>query len=186
VNGFGKTKILKEAIKKFGGEGRIAYINAKDLEKELNVEKVLVKKNGILGFMFKKYPKKMILLLDDVESMTAKNMERIKYFFDNNHLRAVIITTESYERLNLTEGIKQRIIKIVKLKALSEFEAVQVVRDKVGESVLTDRMIKEVYRASDKNMKKFLDNCEVACKAYVANKNIAEEEVKKMFDRGEK
>lgn len=186
AKGTGKTKILKEIIKKFGGYGRIAYLNAKEMNKELNVEEVIRKKNGIMGWLFKKDPKKMILLLDDFENISQRNLERIKYFYDSNHLQNVIITTESYEQLKLNEGIKQRISKVIQLKPLTEFEAVQLFRDKVGESILTDRIIKEIYKASNKNVQKFLNNCEVVCKVYVANKNIAEEEVKKMFERGEK
>ena len=85
---------MKEVIKKFGGKGDIAFIDCKELDKELNVEKVIINKNGLSGWLFKKYPKNMILLLDNVEFLSNKNMERIKYFYDSNHLRAVIITTK--------------------------------------------------------------------------------------------
>ena len=183
-DGSGKSKILKEIIKKFGGYGRIAYLNAKTLDRELNIEEVLAKKNGVLGFLFKKYPKNMILLLDDVEHLSPKNMERIKYFFDTNNLRAVIITTKNFENLKLTESVKQRIRTVIPLHALSEFEAVQVVRDKVGEHVLTDRVLKETYKCSERNMQKFLSNCELVCKAWLANKNLSEEDVKKLLGRG--
>ncbi|MDP3728954.1 MAG: ATP-binding protein [bacterium] len=182
--GSGKTKILKEVIKKFGGYGRIAYINAKELQKELNVEEILAKKNGILGWLFKRYPKNMILLLDDVEHLSSRNLERIKYFFDSNHLRSIIITTKSYEKLHLSESIKQRIRKNIQLHSLSEFEAVQVFRDKLGEHILSDRTIKTAYQLSGKNTQKFLNNCEHVCKAYVANKNLTEEDVRKLLERG--
>ena len=78
--GSGKSKILREIIRQFGGYGRIAYISCKNISTELNIEEILVKKNGILGMLFKHYPKNMILLLDDVEHLSSKNMERIKYF----------------------------------------------------------------------------------------------------------
>ena len=184
--GSGKSKVLREVIRTFGGHGRIAYVQCKNLSKELNIEDVLVKKNGILGMLFKRYPTNMILLLDDVEELSAKNMERMKYFFESNHLKAVIISTKNFEKLHLSESVKQRIRKVVKLRPLSEFEAVQLFRDKVGDSHLSDRIIKVIYQNSGKNIQKFLNHCEHVCKAYVANKNMNEEDVRKLLDRGVK
>ncbi|MBI5797413.1 ATP-binding protein [Candidatus Woesearchaeota archaeon] len=185
AEGSGKTKILKEVIRKFGGYGRIAYLNAKEMSRELNVEEVLAKKNGFLGMLFKKYPKNMILLLDDVESLSPKNVERIKYFYDSNHLKAVIIATKSYEKIHFTESFTQRIRKVFALRPLSEFEAVQVVREKIGEQVLSDRVLKETYKLSGRNMQKFLKNCEHVCKVYLAqNKSLNEEDVKRVLERG--
>lgn len=182
--GSGRTRILKEVIKKFGGYGKVAYVNAKDLAKELNIEDVLRKKNGLLGWLFKRYPKDMILLLDDVEHISSRNMERIKYFFDSNHLRSVIITTKSFEKLRLHESLKQRIRKVIQLHPLSEYEAVQVFRDKLGDKMLGDRAIKVAYQLSSKNIQKFLKNCEHVCKAYVANRNLNEDDVRKLLERG--
>ncbi len=175
--GTGKTKILREMIKKFGGHGRVAYIDCAKLEKELNVEHVITKKNGILGYLFKKFPRGMVLLLDNVDKLNEKNLERIKFLFDQNYLRAVVITTEDYSQLNLSESVLQRVRKYVRLRSLSEYEAVQVIRDKIGEDLLNDRLIKETYRRSDKNMQRFLNNCELVCKAYSKNKELKEDEV---------
>lgn len=180
-HGTGKTKVLKEVIKKFGGEGRVAYINCKEMQRELNVEEVITKKNGALGFLFKKYPKNMVLLLDDVEFLSVKNVERIKYFYDSNHLKSVIITTKNYENLKFNDSFKQRIRHLVKMKSISEFEALQVIRDKLGDNILSDRVIKETYKLSGKNMKKFLENCEIICKMYVQNRNLNEEDVKRVL-----
>ena len=184
--GTGKTKVLKEVIKKFGGKGDIAYIDCKDLDKELNVEKVIISKNGLSGWLFKKYPKNMILLLDNVEFLNNKNMERIKYFYDSNHLKAVIITTKDSSKLKLNASVVQRIRKITKIKALTEFEAVQVLRDKLGETILSDRIIKEIYKHSNKNIKNFLGNAEKICRVYIDNRNLNEEDVRKLFERGVK
>lgn len=184
-HGTGKTKVLKEVIRKFGGEGKVAYLNCREMQRELNVEDVIARKNGLLGFMFKKYPKNMILLLDDVEFLSLKNIERIKYFYDSNHLKSVIITTKNYENLKLNESFKQRVRNVIKVKPVTEFEALQIIRDKLGENILSDRVIKETYKLSGKNMKKFLENTEIICKCYIQNKNLNEEDVKRLLGRGE-
>ena len=175
--GTGKTKLLREVIRKFGGKGKVVYLNSKQIEKELNIEDTVVKKSGFMGWLFKKYPKNMILLLDDVENLSEKNNERIKYLFDMNHLKAVIFATKNPNKLNFTESLFQRIRKKMQVETLSDYEAVQVIREKVGNNCLNDRIIKEVYHQSDKNMKKFLENAEMVCKAYVDNKEISEKDV---------
>lgn len=185
-DGAGKSRILREVIKKFGGYGRIAYIDCKELNKELNIEEILIKKNGILGWLFKRYPRNMILLLDNVEHINARNVERIKYFFDSNHLRSIIITTKDYEKLKFGESMKQRIRKVIQLHPLTEYEAVQVFRDKLGDGILGDRAVKTIYQLSHKNIQIFLNNCELVCKTYVKNKNLTEDDIKKILERGAK
>ena len=180
--GMGKTRLMKEVVKKFGGRGRLVYINCKNLDKELNVESIIKKKKGWL----RKNPKNMVLLLDDVEHISEKNMERIKYFFDQNYIRAVILATNKPKELNLSDSLKQRVWKHMKIGFLSDYEAVQVVREKIGDEMLSDRVIKEVYKESEKNMKKFMENCETMCKAFIDNKDIKEEEVKNIIERGQK
>ncbi len=181
--GTGKTKLLQEVVHKFGGKGKIIYIDSKKLDKQLNIEDVVVKKNGLSGYLFKKYPQKMILLLDDIENLSERNCERIKYLFDMNHLKSVIFTTKDSEKLKFTEGLNQRIRKTINLETLSDYEAVQMVRDKIGNNCMTDRMIKEVYRESNKNIKKFLGNCELVCKAYLDNNEISEKDVKDILKK---
>jgi predicted ATP-dependent serine protease len=184
--GAGKTRILHEVIRKFGGQGRVAYINCQQIDKKLNVERVIKNKNGVLGKLFKVEPKNMILLLDDVEFLSEKNMERIKYYFDRNHIRSIIFATDNMSKLNLNESIQQRIRKIITLTTLSDYEAVQVVRDKIGEEILNDRVIKETYHQSGKNMRKFLDNCELVCQAYLGNKELKEGDIETILTRGGK
>jgi predicted AAA+ superfamily ATPase len=181
--GSGKTRVLKEVIRKFGGQGRVAYVNCKDLDKELNVEEVLKNKNGVFGKLFKKTPKEMILLLDDIEHLSNKNIERIKYYFDRDHLRSVILATRKFEDIQLDESMHQRIRKKILLKSLSDYEAVQVVRDKLGDSLLNDRLIKKAYQQSNRNMKRFLNNCELLCKAYIGNKELKEDDVESIITR---
>jgi replication-associated recombination protein RarA len=129
-----------------------------------------------------KKPKNMILLLDEVEHLSKKNCERIKYYYDQNYLRAVIFASTDFELADLNESIKQRIHKKLVIKELSEYEAVQVVREKIGEDMLSDRVIKYIYNLSNKNNKRFLENCEAVCKVAAKNKDLREEDVDKILE----
>lgn len=181
--GSGKTKLLKEAIHRFGGHGKVIYVNGKELHTELNVERLLKNRYGFWGKVFNVKPKGMILLLDDIEHISKRNNERIKYYFDQNYLRSVIFVGNSFENSGLNDSIKQRIRKVLKLKYLSNYEAVQLVREKVGYDVLSDRTIKEIFKLSNNNPKKFIENCEKVCKAAAKNKDLTEEDVKAILEQ---
>ena len=179
--GNGKTKVLKEVIRKFGGHGKIIYVDCMKLEKELNVERLLKDANGVMGRLMNQKPKNMILLLDNIEHLSSRNCERIKYYYDQNHLRSVIFTGSSLEKLNLPGSLKHRIHKVMKLEPLTDYEAVQIVRDKIGYDILTDRMLKDIWKFSGKTVKEYLMNCERVCKVFAQKKELKEEDIHKIL-----
>lgn len=178
--GTGKTKLLKEVIKKYGGFRKVAYVDCKTTENEPNIELLLKRRNGIFGRVFNLKPKNMVVLLDNVDRLSEKNCERIKYYYDQNYLRSVIFSSSSGKPLQCSESVKQRINKTVKMKPLSDYEAVQMIREKVGE-LLSDHLIKEVYTLSDRNIKQFLLNCEKVSEVALKQKQISREELQKII-----
>ena len=97
-SGAGKTAILKAVTNKFKGTGRVVYMNGQQLDNGLNVESVLKKKVSLMNRMFNKKPKNMILLLDEVQNLSEKNCERIKYYYDSNFIKAVVFTSSDLIR----------------------------------------------------------------------------------------
>jgi len=180
-NGSGKTKILKEAIRKFGGRGKVVYVNCKKLNKELNIELLLKNKYGLLGRLLNKKPRNMVVLLDEVEHLSPENCERIKYFFDQNYIRSVIFASTDFKKAGFTESLAQRVSKVLKVEPLSDYEAVQLVRDKIGDELLSDRVIKEIYHLSNKNIAQFLENCDKVCSQAVTKKDLTEADVRNIL-----
>ena len=181
--GTGKTKLLKEAIRRFGGHGKVIYVNCKKLHKELNVERLLKDRYGwFTTKLLNKKPKNMILLLDEVEHLSKKNCERIKYYYDQNFLRSVIFASNDYDVADLNESIKQRIHKKLSIKNLSDYEAVQMVRERIGNDMLPDRIVKHIYKNSNKNNKRFLKNCEKVCMTAGKGKDLKESDVDKILE----
>lgn len=181
--GSGKTKLLKEAIERFGGHGKVIYVNCKKIHKDLNIEKVLKERYGwfstaILG----NKPRDMILLLDEVEHLSAKNSERIKYYYDQNYIRAVVFAGSNMGDAGLSESLRHRIHKKLIIKNLSDYEAVQLIREKLGNDLLPDRAIKHIYRISGRNIKTFLQNCEKVCKVAGKGKELKEEDVDRIME----
>ncbi len=109
-NGSGKSSILWNVIKKYRGRGKIIYVDCSQIEKELNIEKLLVNKYGFIrGRIMKRKPKNMILLLDNIEELSPKNSERVKYFFDQGYLHSVVFAGVSYKKVKFSKSLKERI-----------------------------------------------------------------------------
>lgn len=184
--GAGKTAVLNSILNKFGGNGygRVVYLNGHQLNNGLNIEKVLNKKAGILKRMFNKKPKNMILLLDEVQDISKKNCERIKYYFDNNFVKSVVFTSSNFKKANFTDSLKERISKTVKLRDLTEDEAVNIIHSRLGnDELIPEEVIKEVFNRSERNMKYFLKNCEKLCNFSFENngKKVLPEHVNEVF-----
>ncbi|MBU4241845.1 MAG: ATP-binding protein [Nanoarchaeota archaeon] len=183
-SGSGKTNLLRGAVKKFGGRKKVIYVNCKNVNNGLNIERVLKNGNGFLGRLFNTKPKNMILLLDEVQHLSEKNSERIKYYFDSNYLRSVIFTAKSFDKTGLNKIIMQRISKVIKLKPLTDYEAVKVLRSMVGDDLLSDRAIKKIYKHSDKNIGVLIDNSKMILKEMASQKKqkITDEELEKILE----
>lgn len=189
-SGAGKTAILKAALNKFGGNGngRTVYFNGQQLNNGFNIEKVINKKAGVLKRLFHKKPKNMILLLDEVQNLSKKNCERIKYYFDNSFIKSAVFTSSNFKKTSFTESLKERISKIVKLKDLTEDEAVDIIHSRLGnDELMPETVIKEVFNRSDRNMKSFLKNCEKICAFSCENngKKVLPEHVNEVFGEPE-
>ncbi len=172
--GIGKTALLKHAIDNFKGKGKVIYVNGDKLSKRLNVDELLNKKSGIFrGRLLKKKPKGMILLFDNVQQLTKKNCEKIKFYFDQDYLKSVVFTTSNYKDVNFTDSLRDRIgERVIKLNNLKEEDAIQIVKERFKEEFLTEEIIKEVYKTSNKNLKKFLANCSFITEHMVDNNEM--------------
>lgn len=184
-DGSGKTNLLKEVLKKFGGRKKIIYVNCKSIGNGLNVERLLKNRYGLMGWLLNMKPRNMILLLDEIEHLSEKNCERIKYYYDMNYLRSVIFTSEAMENAGLNKSISQRISKVLKLNPISDYEAVKVVRDAIGKNFLPDRLIKKMYGHSGRNIGKMLENCKAVLKemAKLKKNELGEEELDGIMER---
>ncbi|MEM4244628.1 MAG: AAA family ATPase [Candidatus Nanoarchaeia archaeon] len=158
--GSGKTALLKRVIARFKGRGKIIYLDGKKLDKNVNLAETLKKSVGFWKRLMGKEPSNMILLMDDVEELTKKNSERVKYYYDQNYIRAVIFTGTNYKQVGFSDSLKERIAKVIKIKELSEDEAVEIVKARLNNNpALPEPIIKELYKRANKNMKTLMIYC---------------------------
>ncbi|MCK4521444.1 MAG: DUF815 domain-containing protein [Nanoarchaeota archaeon] len=170
--GTGKTALLKYAIDNFKGKGRVIYVNANKLNKRLNISNLLKKK-----------PKGMILLMDNVQYLSKKNNERIKYYYDQDYIKSVVFTTTDYSLVNFTNAVKNRIGRnIIKLKNISQNNTLKTAKERLNNNkILPDDVLKQLYKDSN-NIKEFLINCDLLC-GYLVEKGkekAKKEDIKKI------
>lgn len=158
--GTGKTALLKRVIARFKGRGKIVYLDGKKIEKNINITETIRKSRGFWQRMMGREPENLILLMDDVEKLTRKNSERIKYFYDQNYIRAVIFTGRNYKNTEFTESLKERISKVIELKEPSEEDTVEIVKARLNYTqTIPEDIIKEIYKKSNGNIKTVMENC---------------------------
>ena len=157
--GTGKTSLLYKVIKKFKGQRKVVYLDCQKVKKNINIEKLLIQKYGVMGKFFKILPNEMIVLLDNINFLSHKNAERIKYFFDQNNIKSVIFTGE--DSANIPESIKHRIGKRwIRIPRLNKNTATEILFSRIEEIDLMDSATtNKLYTISDYNPKKFLSNC---------------------------
>ncbi|MBT3721526.1 AAA family ATPase [archaeon] len=159
--GSGKTTLLMMAADKFGGRRKVVYVDCEILDKNLNITHVLQERFGIIGRLFNKKPKNMILLMDNVNYLSKKNTERIKYYFDQNYIKSIIFTANSYSRAKFSDSLRDRIgQRIVKLPKYNKDLAVEVIMSRTDNNeMFNDQIITKIFKSS-KNLKELLHNCE--------------------------
>ncbi len=172
--GRGKSTLLWSVVRAFRGRKRVIFVDCSKLKKDLNVEKLLTRRSGIRGTLFKTKPKGMILLLDNVQDLSKRNSERIKYYFDQDYLRSVVFAAESLQKANLSTSINQRIGKRhIKLPDISAFEAVEIINRRMGdENILSsedDALVTKIFSLSGGHVGVFLRYCERVAEHAVKN-----------------
>lgn len=164
--GSGKTMLLKQAIDRFKGRGKVIYIDGSRVGKRLNIETLLLRGNGLIkGSLLKIRPKGMILLMDNVSNLSLKNNKRLKFYFDQGYLKSIVFTTSDYASISFSDSIKDRIgRRIIKLREVSEEDAVSIAFSRLeGNNIISKETIKEIWAVSGKSLKSLLLNCAKVC-----------------------
>ncbi|MBI2136896.1 ATP-binding protein [Candidatus Woesearchaeota archaeon] len=171
--GTGKTALVFAAMERFKGEGRLIYFDcSKD---KVNLKKLLQNRHGIFGKVLNILPKNMVLLLDNFRELPMQEIERAKYYYDNNYLRSIVFVGNGTSTLpaNIMDRIGNRVIR---LKKLTDNDAIQLVKNRLGSlELLPEKTIRKIYRKSSGDANKFLENCSKALEEGEKNLNTTGE-----------
>ncbi|MFA5887525.1 MAG: AAA family ATPase [Candidatus Nanoarchaeia archaeon] len=169
--GNGKSTMLKHLLKKFGGQGKLAYFSCNRLEDRLDVKRILNGRYGFFGKVFDLKPKNMILLLDEAQHLAKEDFNAIMHYFDSGNLKSVVFVAKEPITESMPERL-QRAVSVHNLDAVSSSDAVAIVRKRIGHlGILSDDIIKDVFKKSGFNVRVMLKNCEMLCR-YAINKGL--------------
>ena len=188
--GYGKTTMLKSIIHEFGGSRNIVYYSSNRPDKEIDVERLLYEKYGTFGKLFKIMPEEMILLLDEVESLAQQDQKELLKYLKQGNIKSIVFFGASFEGAKFTVELKKLMVNnVMQLTKLTQEEAVELVRQRVGKiKLLSDKIIKQVYKLSEYNPRLMLENLEDLCRyaAEGSEEAVTEEHIKEVLKVKEK
>ncbi len=183
--GTGKTTLLKRLIMEFGGKKRLVYYSCNRKNDALNIDRLL---NGGRGFFARLFGMKMndpIMLFDEAQELDDADSDIICDAYNNSKIKSIVFVGKDYSTVRFTNGLKGLIgNNIIRLGALSDDDAVKLVRKRVGSiKLLSDDIIKKCNSLSGGIPRKLLKNCEAVCRYVVENceDTVTEEHVGKVL-----
>lgn len=168
--GTGKTSLLKLITSRYGGLKRVMYFSCVHI-KNSDLNEILFERIGFWRRLFGVKPKGMIILLDEVNELSPENVEKIKYFFDEDTIKSTVFTGVDYDKVGFSPSVRERINRsVIRLDNLHKEDAIKIVRNRIGKHpILTDDLITEIFKLSKGNPRKLLYNCEQVCRYAVTH-----------------
>jgi len=160
--GAGKTTILKKIINEFSGQKKLVYYSCNRKEYDLEVDELLKGVYGFWGRLFGLKGKDMIALLDEAQELDEEDFDNLVENYENQNFKSMVLVTHDSKKVKLPQQMKdllgQNIIKLGRLDAES---SVSLVRKRIGDlSIISDDIIRKIYKKSDNNPRKLLKNTE--------------------------
>jgi len=182
--GKGKTSILKKIINLFGGKKKVVYYSCNRSDNSIHVDNLLNGGRSFLQKLFGIVPNGMIFLLDEVSELSEEDSEALLNEYEKN-IKSIVLVGPNYKKAKLANGIKEKINdNVVKLGDLKEEDAVELIRKRLGETeLLSDSIIKTLFKKSNKNPRLLLKNCEEVCRYAITHgyDKVTEEHIKKVL-----
>lgn len=171
AEGSGKSVLLQKLAGKLGS--RAVFVDA--ASGDVDIRAIMKSKTPLLGRLFGNSPRNLVLLVDSAAGLSPGSLELLKFYYDNNNFGAVVFAGTALKSAGLSPSVIDRVgNRVVKVPALAEQDALLMVRNRLGSSgLLSEEMVRKIYKLSGKNAKKFLQLCEAACRKAAAAKSSA-------------
>jgi len=163
--GTGKTTILKNIINEFRGRNKIIYFSF-NAGKKFDAEKLLDGANSLMRRIAGMQVRNVIFLLDEVHTMTKTDANELLKHYKEGSIKSLVFVTHDANLVSFPEELDTVLNgNVIKTINLSQPEAVDLVRRRIGNiSLLSDNMIKTLFRLSENNPRRLLEYCEDVCK----------------------
>ena len=169
--GSGKTTLLKSIIREYKGHKRVIYYNSSQTESTIDLDSMLYNRYGFLGRLFKVKPKNMILLLDEVQNLNIRDIDRIDIYHEKSYFKSVVLASSHIDKVRFSQEIKD-VVKdnFFEFNGLKSDAAITLIRRRIGNiQLVPDEVIKLVNTKSD-SPRQLLKNMEDVCRYAVHKK----------------
>ena len=177
--------MMKNIINEFGGKRQVAYFSCNRQDESIDVEELLQGKYGTLGKILRLTPSDMILLLDEVEGLSREDQEDLLNFYKDDNIKSVVFFGPKFESVSFDIELKKLMVNnVIQLVKLTPDEAVELIRERIGNiKLLSDDIIKKVFKHSEDNPRLLLENLEDLCRYAVENNDdeVSEDHLKEVL-----
>jgi Cdc6-like AAA superfamily ATPase len=160
-----KTSILFKVIERYKGKGKVAYVDCNKITEDLSIKELIANGRKCLKTKISRLKKRMIILLDNIENLSSKNAEMMKYYFDQNDIQSVVMASKSYEKTNIPASIKHRIgNRVYQTREPTVDEAVEIVLERLNYcDYITQNQVEKIAVKNHKyGIKGILEEIDVA------------------------
>jgi len=181
--GTGKTTLLKRIIQSFGGYRNIFYHSCNSGE-EFDIQKLLKGKYKLMGRLLNLKARGMIILLDEVQCLTPEQEFEVIDHFKQGYFKSIVLVGKS-EEINFTREMKESIAgQVYNFGQITDENAIKLIRRRIGNlPLLSDEIIKEINKKSQRNPRFLLENCEDICRSTIdkGQRRISYKDVNEFF-----
>lgn len=158
LNGSGKTYFSKMLVKELKKNTRIIFIDAKKINKQDDIEQIIIKSGPFFDKLRNKKPKGSLLIIDHAEALTRKSYEKIKYYYDEDYIKSVGLVINKYGDVEVHPSIKSRIGgRIISIRPLTKNEVFEIYKELVEFPQLSIYNLEEVFEKNNRKIRETLN-----------------------------
>ena len=160
--GRGKSTIINYIINEFEGRNKIISVSRNKSDRALNYTSLLIKTNNFFGRLLNIRATNVILIVDEVSKINAKDCEQIEALFNSKFFKAILFADISLKNSHLSDSLKKKIGRnVVSLKEISAENAVELVKTRMDtKGIISDELIKKIFDNSNHNIRFLFENLE--------------------------
>ena len=165
--GLGKTTLLKNIIRKYGGRRKVVYYNSYATDMPIDFDMILINAGNFFMRLFRIKSNQIILILDESQNLMMGDYSSILDLHSEGYIKSAVFITSDI-KFKFPDEITKYVKSDIELSMFSEDQALSIVDYRLGKMkfFVPDEIIKELYKMSA-TPREFLMNCEDACRAAV-------------------
>jgi len=184
--GVGKSSLL-EWVKENLKNHYVLYLDAKEVDEYFILKRYLKKNRPLWRFIFKKYAKNVVLLLDEAQAADNKFIDSLEVFWNKKVIKSIVVTQIKPHLSYYPDSFKHRLgLRAVRLDKLNSVRVHELINLRTNKKhPFTDDAIDLIAEKADFVPRKILEHCEVVMVEIGEKDKISESDVEDVFEKKE-